>query len=145
MTTLDSLSWIFAAGVGLAAGGVAALGLSAVAEVLFSFATQQRVLRFYRRRLKPKDEERLQRQLEGGVSWPLLSLVCGFLAFWVALSLSSKPLHGFLGLVAGGGLPWLVRPMVQRRRAWRVKVEIRDFLSGLRLALAIRPTISLAL
>ena len=63
----------------------------------------------------------------------------------MALSLSSKPLHGFLGLVAGGGLPWLVRPMVQRRRTWRVKVEIRDFLSGLRLALAIRPTISLAL
>lgn len=142
---LEHLSWIFAAGVGLAAGSVVIFGLSVVAELLFSFGAQQRALRFYRRRLRPKDEEQLQRQIGGGVSWPLLSLACGFLALWVALFLASRLSYGLVGLLVGGGLPLLVWPTVKRRRTWRVKVEIRDFLSGLRLALAIRPTISLAL
>ncbi|MBC8446237.1 MAG: type II secretion system F family protein [Chloroflexi bacterium] len=143
---LQWLSWFFALGVSLTVGGGVIFGLSRVADLLLSFSSHQRALRFYRR-LRPKEEQEmdLDRVLLGGVNWLLLATACSFVAFWAVALPTSVMSYGLVAAVASGGLVWFVRSLERERKLWQVKMEIRDFLSGLRLALSIRPTISLAL
>jgi len=143
---LELLSWIFALGLSLTVGGGVIFGLDRLADLLLSFTGHQRTLRFYRR-LRPKEEQAmdLDRMLLGGVNWLLLGVACGFVAFWSVALLTSVLAYGLVAAVASGGWVWLVRSLQRERRLWQVKMEMRDFLSALRLALSIRPTISLAL
>jgi len=142
---LESLSWIFGISIAVVVGGIVFLGLDLAADVLISLSGHQRALRFYRR-LKPKEEEfDLDRELFGGINWPLLSLACGFMAFWLVGFLSGQVMYGIVGAAVGAALPIAVRPALRERKMWQIKVEIRDFLSALRMALAIHPTVPLAL
>lgn len=144
---MELLPWVFAFGVGMAAGGGAILILGRLADLLLSFTSHRRALRFYRRLMRPQGEQEmdLDRLLLGRLNWPLLASACGFLAFWAIVLLTSHMSYGLAAAMLAGGMVWLIRSLERDRRMWQVKMEIRDFLSGLRLALSIRPTISLAL
>ena len=144
---LELLSWIFAGGVAIALGGLATLAASCAVETLSSpaFRRRRRIPYLMEAHSKEKGFD-LERKLAGRVNWIVVGLSISLvLMLIVSALLPESPLYAIFAATLGLGVSMLMRQNVIKGNRWKVKLEIRDFLSSLRLSLSMKPTVSLAL
>lgn len=141
---LELLSWIFAVGVALAAGALVALISSLPVEIASSLKRSHRIK--YLLKEKRPEEFDYDAKLAGGINWMLVGLGAALaLMLMVYVLVPRMPLYAILAAGLGFAGSMFARRAAREEGEWRVKAEIRDFLSSLRLSLAMKPTVPLAL
>ena len=144
---LELLSWMFAGGIATAVGLGILLAGSTVVDVASAYLSRRRILYpYFKKEPAPAEQFELERELCGGINWNLAGLAGTLILGWGALIIAPRmPIYG---LLAGSGAfvaSRFVRSAVRERREWEIRLQVREFLSSLRLSLAMKPTIPLAL
>ena len=147
LINLGFLSWMFAGGIATAVGLGILLAGSTVVDVASAYLSRRKVLYLYFKKEPTLAEQfEFERELCGGINWNLVGLAGTLILGWGALIIAPRmPIYG---LLAGSGAfvaSRFVRSAVRERREWEIRLQVREFLSSLRLSLAMKPTIPLAL
>lgn len=141
--SLEFLSWMFAAGVAASAGALAATLGTMIAQVWTSVKRKKQIA--YLMEEKEKKEFDLERELAGGTNWRLVEMGMALIGMLSGILFLNNIMYATFAAALGFGLSLFLARNAARSNKWKVRLEERDFISSLRLSLAMKPTVTLAL